>query len=358
VVVINNHEQEEPSTMKVSTVGLDLAKNVFQVHAIDEAGEVIVRKALRRRQVMPFFGRLAPCLIGMEACGTSHFWAREIAALGHEVKLMPPAYVKPYVKRGKTDAGDAAAICEAVTRPTMRFVAMKSPEQQSMLALHRSRDLLIRQRTQLVNMIRGQLAEFGIVLAKGIQHALKLVDRLLDGEALEIPALAAKVVLALAQQVRDLQVRTGILERDLKTWSRDNQVAKRLQTIPGIGIITASALAASVTDPQQFTSGREFAAWLGLTPRANSSGGKERLGHISKMGDRYLRRLLVNGMTSRLRWVRLRPEAQPWAAGLLRRKPAKLVAVAMANKAARVAWAVMTRDETYRPRPSTGELAA
>jgi transposase len=343
--------------MQVSTVGLDLAKNVFQVHAIDEAGAVLVRKALRRRQVMPFFSRLAPCLIGMEACGTSHFWAREIAALGHEVKLMPPAYVKPYVKRGKTDAGDAAAICEAVGRPTMRFVALKSPEQQSMLALHRTRDLLIRQRTQLVNMIRGQLAEFGIVLAKGIQHALKLVDRLLDGEALDIPALAAKVVIILAEQVRDLQVRIGILERDLKTWSRDNQVVKRLQTIPGIGIITASALAASVTDPQQFTSGRQFAAWLGLTPRARSSGGKERSGRISKMGDQYLRRLLVNGMTSRLRWLRHHPETQPWAAGLLQRKPAKLVAVALANKGARIAWAVMTRGETYRaPQPSTREV--
>ena len=344
--------------MNVSTVGLDLAKNVFQVHAIDEAGEVIVRKALRRRQVMPFFNRLAPCLIGMEACGTSHFWAREIAALGHEVKLMPPAYVKPYVKRGKTDAGDAAAICEAVTRPTMRFVAMKSPEQQSVLALHRSRDLLIRQRTQLVNMIRGHLAEFGIVLANGIQHALKLVDRLLDGAALDIPALAAKVVITLAEQVRDLQMRIGGLEKDLKTWSRDNEVVKRLQTIPGIGIVTASALAASVTDPQQFTSGRQFAAWLGLTPRANSSGGKERMGRISKMGDRYLRRLLVSGMTSQCRSVRRNPEVHPWATDLLRRKPAKLVAVAMANKAARIAWAVMTRDDIYRaPKPATEAIA-
>ena len=345
--------------MKITTVGLDLAKNVFQVHAIDEAGEVIVRRALRRHQVMPFFERLEPCLIGMEACGTSHFWAQQIAALGHAVKLMPPAYVKPYVKRGKTDAGDAAAICEAVRRPTMRFVAMKSPEQQSMLALHRSRDLLIRQRTQLVNMIRGQLAEFGIVLAKGIQHALKLVDRLLNGEALEIPALAAKVVITLAEQVRDLQARIGGLDKDMMTWFRGNEVAKRLQTIPGIGIITASALAASVTDPQQFTSGRQFAAWLGLTPRARSSGGKERSGRISKMGDQYLRRLLVSGMTSRLRWLRHHPEAQPWAAELLQRKPAKLVAVALANKTARIAWAVMARGETYHaPQPSTREVTA
>ena len=345
--------------MKVSTVGLDLAKNVFQVHAIDDVGEVVVRRALRRRQVIPFFERLEPCLVGMEACGTSHFWARELCQLGHEVKLMPPAYVKPYVKRGKTDAGDAAAICEAVTRPTMRFVAIKSPEQQAMLALHRARALLIRQRTQLVNMIRGQLAECGIVLAKGIQHALKLVEQLLDGKALGIPELAAKVVITLAEQLRALQVRIADLEKDLVTWSRDDQVVKCLQTIPGIGIVTASALAASVTDPHQFTSGRQFAAWLGLTPRANSSGGKERSGRISKMGDQYLRRLLVNGMTSRLRWLRLHPEAHPWAAGLLQRKPAKLVAVALANKAARVAWAVMTRGEIYRsPRPSIHEAEA
>ncbi len=345
--------------MKVSTVGLDLAKNVFQVHAIDDVGEVVVRRALRRRQVMPFFSKLAPCLIGMEACGTSHFWAREIAALGHEVKLMPPAYVKPYVKRGKTDAGDAAAICEAVTRPTMRFVAMKSAEQQAMLALHRSRDLLIRQRTQLVNMIRSQLAEFGIVLAKGIQHALRFVEQLLDGEAPDIPVLAIKVMMTLAEQMRDLQARIGGLERELVAWFRGNEVAKRLETIPGIGVITASALAASVTDPHQFTSGRQFAAWLGLTPRANSSGGKERLGRISKAGDQYLRRLLVSGMTSQSRSVRRNPEAHPWVTSLLRRKPAKLVAVAMANKAARIAWVIMTRDEIYRaPQPSTREVTA
>ena len=345
--------------MNVSTVGPDLAKNVFQVHGLDEAGEVIVRKALRRRQVLPFFERLEPCLIGMEACGTSHFWAREIAALGHEVKLMPPAYVKAYVKRGKTDAGDAAAICEAVTRPSMRFVAIKSPEQQSLLAGHRARDLLVRQRTQLVNMIRSQLAEFGIVVAKGIHHALKLMARLLDGETLGIPTLAAKVLITLAEQLSDLQARIGDLERNLVSWSRDDPVVKCLQTIPGIGIITASALATSVVDPHQFTSGRQFAAWLGLTPRANCSGGKERLGHISKMGDQYLRRLLVNGMTSQLRWVRRHPEAHPWAAKLLRKKPAKLVAVAMANKAARTAWAVMTRGEIYRaPQPSTRQMAA
>ncbi len=226
------------------------------------------------------------------------------------------------------------------------------------MALHRTRDLLIRQRTQLVNMIRAQLAEFGIIVPKGIQHALRLAGQLVEGATPDIPALAVKVIVALAEQLRDLQVRIGGLDKDLKTWSRDNEVVKRLQTIPGIGIVTASALAASVTDPHQFTSGRQFAAWLGLTPRANSSGGKERMGRISKMGDRYLRHLLVSGMTSQGQSVRRHPDAHPWVTSLLRRKPAKLVAVAMANKAARIAWVVMTREENYRaPNLATKEAA-
>ena len=246
----------------------------------------------------------------MEACGTSHYWARELSGLGHRVKLMPPAYVKPYVKRGKTDAGDAEAIAEAVTRPTMRFVAIKSPGQQSILALHRTRDLLVGQRTQLVNMIRAQLAEFGVVLPKGIQHALKLVDRLLDGAAPDIPTLAHTVVIALAGQIRDLEARIGELETEPREPSRGNDVVRRLQTILGIGPITASALAATGASSNR-------PAWLGLTPRAESSGGKERMGRISKMGDRYLRRLLVIGMTSQL-------------------------------QAARIAWVIMTREEIYR----------
>lgn len=344
--------------MKITTIGLDLAKNVFQVHGIDAAGEVVVRRALRRGQVFAFFSKLEPCLVGMEACGTSHYWARELGSLGHEVKLMPPAYVKPYVKRGKTDAGDAEAICEAVTRPTMRFVAVKSADQQSVVMLHRTRELLVRQRTQLMNMMRGQLAEFGVTLAKGIQHALKFVRQLLDGDALDIPDLAVKVVTILAEQMRQLQIRIRELEKELKRWFRADQIAQGLATIPGVGFITASALASTVTDPNQFTSARQFAAWLGLTPRANSSGGKERHGRISKMGDQHIRRLLVSGMTSQLRWARRHPDAHPWVASLLARKPAKLVAVAMANKAARIAWVVMTRGELYRARqPSTQQGA-
>jgi len=254
--------------MNVTTVGLDLANNVFQVHGIDSTGRVIVRRSLRRRRMMPFFGKLEPCLIGVEACGTSHFWARELSALGHQVKLMAPAYVKPYVKRGKTDAADAEAICEAVTRPTMRFVAIKSAEQQSVVALHRTRDLLVGQRTQLVNMIRSQLAGLGVVLAKGIHHALRLVDQLVEGVVPDIPPLACKIVIALAEQIRELQARIAMLEGEIKTWFRGNELAKRLETIPGIGVITASALAASVTDPHRFTSARQFAA----SARADAEG--------------------------------------------------------------------------------------
>ncbi len=335
--------------MTITTIGIDLAKNVFQVHGIDAAGGVVVRKTLRRRQVLPFFAKLTPCIVGMEACGTSHYWARELSGLGHEVKLMPPAYVKPYVKRGKTDAADAEAISEAVGRPSMRFVAIKSPEQQAVLTLHRSRDLLVRQRTQLVNMIRGQLAEFGIAIAKGVGHALSFVNRLLDGEVVEIPSVAAKVILLLAGQLAELQRRIREIEKELMAWFRGNEVARRLERIPGIGVITATALAATVGDPGQFTSGRQFAAWLGLTPLQKSSGGNERLGRISKMGDRYLRRLLVIGATSRLRAAKHHPAStDPWLLGLLARKPKKLVAVALANKAARIAWVVMARGESYR----------
>jgi transposase len=342
--------------MTVTTIGIDLAKNIFQVHGIDASGAIVVRKSLRRRQVISFFAKLSPCLVGMEACGTSHYWARELSGLGHEVKLMPPAYVKPYVKRGKTDAADAEAITEAVRRPTMRFVAIKSPEQQAVLTLHRSRDLLIRQRTQLVNMIRGQLAEFGIPLTKGVSHALRFVDRLLDGAVVEIPTVAAKVVCLLAGQLVELQTRIREIERDLTLWFRGNEVARRLESIPGIGVITATALAATVGDPGQFTSGRQFAAWLGLTPLQRASGGNERLGRISKMGDRYLRRLLVIGATSRIRAAKYHPAAaDAWLVGLLARKPKKLVAVALANKAARIAWVVMARGESYR---ATGHLSA
>ena len=340
--------------MEITTIGLDLAKNVFQVHAINGAGEVVVRKAMRRAQVLRFFERLDPCLVGIEACGTSHYWAREISKFGHEVRLMPPAYVKPYVKRGKTDASDAEAICEAVSRPTMRYVAIKSCEQQAALTVHRTRDLLVKQRTQLVNMIRGLLAEFGIEIRRGITHALSLAERIATDGMPGIPVLAAKMIACLAGQILDLQARLREIERELLAWHRSSDIARRLATIPGVGTICATAFAASVTDPHQFRSGRQFAAWLGLTPLQHSSGGKERLGRISKMGDKYLRRLLVVGMTSLIRRAKYKPDAVDlWLAALLSRKPARVVTVALANKAARVIWAIMSRGEIYRaPQPA------
>jgi transposase len=345
--------------MEITTVGLDLAKNVIQVHAINGAGEVVVRKAMRRAQVLRFFERLDPCLVGIEACGTSHYWAREISKFGHEVRLMPPAYVKPYVKRGKTDASDAEAICEAVSRPTMRYVAIKSCEQQAALTVHRTRDLLVKQRTQLVNMIRGLLAEFGIEIRRGITHALSLAERIATAGMPGIPALAAKMIASLAGQILDLQARLREIERELLAWHRSSDIARRLATIPGVGTICATAFAASVTDPHQFRSGRQFAAWLGLTPLQHSSGGKERLGSISKMGDKYLRRLLVVGMTSLVRRAKYKPDAvNRWLAALLSRKPARVVTVALANKAARVIWAIMARGGIYRvPQPVGAAVA-
>jgi transposase len=344
--------------MEISTIGLDLAKSVFQVHAVDETGKAVLKKTLRRSQLLPFFSKLSPCLVGMEACGTSHHWAREIAALGHEVKLMPPAYVKPYVKRGKTDANDAEAICEAVTRPTMRFVAVKSTEQQAALALHRTRNLLVKQRTQLVNMVRGVLAEFGVETPRGLHHALALCAKLTAGDTAAVPRLAQRVVAGLACQIEALQAQLTTVEKEILAWHRSSEVSQRLATIPGIGVISATALAASVTDPQQFRSGREFAAWLGLTPLQNSSGGKERMGRISKMGDKYLRRLLVVGMTSLVWRARVCPAAvDPRINDLIARKPVRVATVAMANRTARIIWAVMTRGETYR-RPATLALAA
>ena len=318
--------------MEISTIGLDLAKNVFQVHGISATGEVVIRKALRRSQMLPFFAKLPSCLVGMEACGTSHYWARELIKLGHQVRLMPPAYVKPYVKRGKTDAADAEAVCEAVARPTMRFVPVKSPEQQAALSMHRTRDLLVKQRTQLVNMIRGLLAEFGIDIRKGLERALLMARRIVDGEAPNVPMEAAKIVGTLSQQALDIHVRLREIDSDLLVWQRNNNVARRLMTIPGIGPVGATALAASVTDPHQFRSGRQFAA-----------------GRITKMGDKYLRKLLIVGMTSLVRRARYNPKTvDPRLADLLARKPVRVATVAMANKTARIVWAIMARGETYR----------
>ncbi len=336
--------------MKITTIGLDLAKNVFQVHCVDDVGNVTLRKKLRRAEMLAFFAGLSPCRIGVEACATAHHWAREIAALGHDVRLMPPSYVKAYVRRQKNDAADAEAICEAVRRPTMRFVPVKSAEQQGVLVLHRSRELLVRQRTMLINAIRGHCAEFGIIVAQGARRACELVEKIRQEEVSELPDLARSALLVLANQLDALAAQIYVLERQLLVWHRKDQASQRLATIPGVGIITATALAASVPDPSVFRSGREFAAFLGLVPRQNSSGGKERLGRISKMGNGYLRKLLVVGATSVIRRSRTSTSASAtWIKALLERRPARVVTVAMANKNARIAWAVLARGEAYRP---------
>ena len=337
--------------MKVTTIGLDLAKNVFQVHGITDKGDVVFNRALRRLQVLTFFEKLEPCLVGIEACGTSHHWAREISKLGHDVKLIPPVYVKPYVKRGKSDAADAEAICEAVTRPTMRFVEIKTPEQQAILAVHRTRDLIVRQRTQTVNMLRAQLAEFGVILPQGVGYAIQLAKNYLDGEQPNLPEVAGNVIIELCDQLLFLNEKILRCSREMMQIARREKRVALLQTIPGVGLITASAIVATVGNGKQFNNGREFAAWLGLTPLNKSSGGKERLGRISKMGDQYIRRLLFLGMVSRIRQIAKTPEAfDPWFADILARKPRKLAAVAMANKTARMIWAVLTRNEPYKVR--------
>ncbi|MFW6300552.1 MAG: IS110 family transposase [Oceanicaulis sp.] len=339
--------------MKSMTIGLDLAKSVFQVHGVDAAGHVSVRKKLRRAEVLRFFEALPSCLVGMEACGTAHHWAREIAALGHEVRLMPPAYVKPYVRRQKNDAADAEAICEAVTRPNMRFTPVKSVERQGVLTLHRTRELLVRQRTMLINAIRGRCAEFGIVVSQGARRVSELIEKAREADVSTLPEDVRFVLLTLGEQLDALAVRIHALDRRLLAWHRQDAASQRLATIPGVGVITATALSASVAEPAAFKSGREFAAFLGLVPRQNSSGGKERLGGITKMGDRYLRKLLVVGATSVVRRARggaaTASRVGDWVRALLERKPARVVTVAMANKTARIAWAVLARGDVYHP---------
>src|SRR5947208_14895313 len=334
--------------MQVATIGLDLAKHVFQVHGIDAAENVVVRKQLRRSQVLVFFKALPPCLVGMEACATAHYWARELTKLGHQVRLMPAKDVKAYVKRNKNDAADAEAICEAVRRPTMRFVQVKSTEQQGQLMQHRTRDLLMRQRTQSINALRAHLAELGIVAAQGDKGVKELPSIVADEKEARLPIDARASVIVLAAQLQAVQTLIGSIEKRIKTQHRSNEASKRLETIPGIGVIGASAIAATVADPTVFRSGRNFAAWVGLVPRQDSTGGKQKLGPISKQGDRYLRRILVVGAHSVLRYAKQNPEKYPWLTQLLARRPFKVVAVALANKMARMAWALLAKGGTYR----------
>jgi transposase len=336
--------------VEITTIGLDIAKNVFQVHGVDALGAVVIRRQLRRAEVVKFFGRLPPCVVGMEACGSSHYWARQVGALGHQVRLLPPAHVKPYVKRGKkNDAADAAAICEAVSRPHMQFVPVKSAEQQGVLMLHRTRDLLVRQRTMLICALRSHLAEFGLVAGQGKGNFSKLVATLDRVEGQALPELAVSALRLMARQIDDASAKIEALEKAILAHHRSDAASRLLATIPGIGPIIASAVAAAVPDASAFKSGRQFAAWLGLVPGQNSTGGKQRLGGITKVGNRYLRRLLVIGATGLIRYKRKNiPGGIEWLNGLLQRKPVRLVTVALANKMARIAWAVLCRGELYR----------
>lgn len=335
--------------MQAITIGIDIAKNVFQIHGVDAAGQVVITRQLRRRQVIEFFRKLPSCLIGMEACATAHHWARELVVLGHQVRLMPASYVKAYVKRSKNDAADAAAICEAVTRPSMRFVPVKTAEQQAALMLHRVRDLLVRQRTQLINALRAHLAEIGLVAATGVDGVKTLVSMVTDeGNGNDLPVVMRQALQPLVAQLLALGQQIGDLERAIHFQHRTSDASRRLETVPGIGVIGATATVATVTDPQAFQSGREYAAWIGLVPRQHSTGGKQKLGGISKQGDRYLRRLYIVGATAVIRHARAHPDKHGWIMRLLARKPAKVVAVALANKIARIAWSILAKGGSYR----------
>ena len=333
----------------ITTIGLDIAKSVFQVHGVGTDGQVVVRRQLKRRYVLAFFQKLPPCLVGIEACASAHHWSRELQALGHTVKLMPPAYVKPYVKRHKNDAADAEAICEAVTRANMRFVATKTSEQQSGLMLHRTRHLFIRQQTAVINAIRAHLAEFGIVAPVGRNGVEQLLGVVADSNDKRLPEVARACVAALGAQLRMLKVQILEFDRMIMAWHRSSEVSKRLDQVPGVGPVLATALVASVADPKAFRSGRDFSAWIGLVPKQNSSGGKERLGNISKRGDRYLRSLFTTGALAVIRYAKIHgTRHRPWLTGLLARRPTKVAAIALANKLARMAWAMMTKGERYR----------
>ena len=332
---------------EVSTIGLDIAKSAFQIHGVDGAGMVVIRKRVSRAKVLEFFADLSPCLVGIEACPTAHYWSRELQGLGHTVRLMPPSYVKAYLQRGKNDANDAAAICEAVQRPTMRFVPIKTKEQQAALMLHRTRQLLVRQRTMLSNALRGHLAELGIVSAKGRNGTAELLKIISDEKDDRVPSVARTCLSALARQFDTIAMEIGEIEKHIHAWHRSCEASRRLEQIPGIGPIVATALVAEVGDWKAFSSGRSLAAWIGLVPKQHSTGGKNKLGHITKQGNRYLRWLLVTGAMAVIRYAQKHGTKRPWLARVMDRRPTKVAAVALANKIARIAWAMMVRGERY-----------
>jgi transposase len=334
--------------MKITTIGIDLAKNVFQVHGVDEHGKSVLKKQLKREQMMPFFANLPPCRIGMEACGSAHFWANKLQGLGHTVKLMAPQFVKPYVKTNKNDAADAQAICEAVSRPSMRFVPIKNSEQQAVLALHRARHGFVKARTAQANQIRGLLAEHGIIIPQGIVNIGKRLPEILEDGENGLPGTFRQLIDRLGDHLKELDRQAQELEVKIQTWHRENTASKKLAQIPGIGPITASALVASIGDARNFENGRQLAAWLGLVPRQSSSGGKQTLLGISKRGDTYLRTLLIHGARAVIRVAERKAQsAGSWLAGVMDRRNKNVAAVALANKNARIVWALLAHDREY-----------
>jgi transposase len=334
--------------MKITTIGIDLAKNVFQIHGVDAHGNAVLKKQIKREEMAVFFANLAPCLIGMEACGSAHYWARKLQIQGHTVKLMAPQFVKPYVKTNKHDAADAEAICEAVTRPTMRFVPVKHVEQQSVLALHRARQGMIKARTAQANQIRGLLVEFGLVVPQGITHLYQRVPLLLEQAKEELPGLFRQLVQRLLEHLKILDRQVNEMEIQIQMWHRSNPLSRKLEKIPGIGPLTASAMVASVGDAKSFNNGRQLAAWLGLVPKQHSSGGRPTLLGMSKRGDCYLRTLLIHGARSVIYALKRKPLTTGWLANLLARRDKNIVAVALANKNARIIWALLAQDREFR----------
>ena len=345
--------------MKVTTAGIDLAKSVFQVHGVDERGKAVLRKQLRRAEVLPFFARLQPCLVGMEACGGAHYWARKLEEFGHTVRLMAPQFVKPYVKTNKNDRNDAEAICEAVARPNMRFVPLKTVENQAALALHRGRQGFIKARTAQANQIRGLLSEFGIVIPMGIGHVTKRLPEILGNPENGLPGLMRQLIARLGEHLKDLDRQAQELERDIQLWHRQNPSSCKLAQIPGIGALTASAIVASVGDIKGFKNARQLPAWIGIVPRQDSSGGKLTLRGISKRGDVYLRTLLIHRARSVI--AQFQRKANPpdgWLKRLLGRRNQNIAAVALANKNARIAWALLAHDRVFEPGYSAAPAAA
>jgi len=335
--------------MNLTTIGIDLAKSVFQVHGADEKGKAVLKKQLKRAQMLAFFANLTPCRIGMEACGSAHYWARKLQGLGHTVQLIAPQYVKPFVKRNKNDAADAEAICEAMMRPNMPAVPIKNASQQAILSVHRARQGFVKARTAQANQIRGLLAEYGIIIPKGIGHIAKRVPEILEDGENDLPGSFRLLIERLADHLKELDRQVGELEVQIQLWHKDNSASQKLEKIPGIGPITASAVAASIGDARNFKNGRQLAAWLGIVPRQHSTGGKSTLLGISKRGDTYLRTLLIHGARAVIRVAERKPSPDPWLKNLLARRHKNVAAVALANKNVRTIWALLAHDRAYEP---------